>query len=74
MYSLIRSSWDFFGMISSMCGASKGYVSSTFVRIARCTEDLTFDLAPAVILDFMSMKSVRKDRVLEYTRKFGTWK
>ena len=45
-----KSNWDFLGIISSMCGASKGYVSTTLVRMPRCTEDLTFDFAPAVIL------------------------
>lgn len=34
-YSLTRSSWLFLGMISSMWGASFGYVSTTLLRIAR---------------------------------------
>lgn len=34
-YSFSRSSCDFFGMISSMCGASNGYVSTILVRMAR---------------------------------------
>jgi hypothetical protein len=38
------------GMISSICGSRRGYVSMTFCRIARCTEDFTFDLAPALNL------------------------
>ena len=50
-HSLSESSCDFLGIISSMCGASRGYVSIILVRIARCTEDLTLDFAPADILD-----------------------
>ena len=34
-YSFNRSSCDFFGIISSICGASRGYVSTIFVRMAR---------------------------------------
>lgn len=41
-------------MISSICGASNGYVSTIFVRIARWTEDLTLDFAPADILSYVS--------------------
>ena len=37
-------------MISSMCGASNGYVSTILVLILRWTDDLTLDLAPAEIL------------------------
>ena len=33
-----------------MCGASSGYVSTILVLMARWTEDLTLDLAPAEIL------------------------
>lgn len=50
-YSFTRSSWDFLGITSSICGASRGYVSATLVRIARWAEDFTLDLAPAEILD-----------------------
>ena len=49
-HSFSRSSWDFLGMISSMCGARRGYVSAILVRMARCTEDLTLDFEPGVIL------------------------
>lgn len=34
-YSFSRSSCDFFGIISSICGASNGYVSTTLARMAR---------------------------------------
>lgn len=34
-HSFSRSNWPFFGIISSMCGASSGYVSTTLVRMAR---------------------------------------
>ena len=33
-----------------MWGARSGYVSVIFVRIERCTEDLTFDFAPGATL------------------------
>jgi len=46
----IASSCSFFGIISSICGASKGYVCTSCVRIARCTEDLTFDFEPGEML------------------------
>ena len=49
-YSFSRSSCDFFGIISSICGASRGYISMILFRMARWTEDLTLDLAPAEIL------------------------
>ena len=48
--NLIKSSCDFLGRISSIWGASRGYVSMTFVRMPRWTEDLTLDFAPAVML------------------------
>lgn len=37
-------------MISSMWGASRGYVSQTLVLMARWTDDLTLDFAPAEML------------------------
>jgi hypothetical protein len=46
----IASNCSFFGMISSIWGASSGYVCTTCVRIARCTEDFTFDLEPGEML------------------------
>lgn len=46
----IASSCSFLGMISSMCGASRGYVVVICVRIALCTEDLTLDLEPGEML------------------------
>lgn len=49
-YNFTRSSCDFFGMISSICGARRGYVSTILVRMARWTEDFTLDLAPGVML------------------------
>ena len=51
--SLSKSNWDFFGIISSIWAASKGYVSTTLFRIARCTDDFTLDFAPAEILRFL---------------------
>jgi len=50
MYIFIASSCSFFGMISSICGASKGYVCTSCVRMARWTEDLTFDFEPGEML------------------------
>lgn len=50
IYSFNRSSCDFLGIISSICGASRGYVSQTLVLMARWTEDLTLDFAPAEML------------------------
>jgi hypothetical protein len=49
-YIFIASSCSFFGMISSMCGARRGYVCTSWVRIARWTEDLTFDFEPGEML------------------------
>lgn len=49
-YSLRTSSCDFLGINSSIYGASNGYVSTILVLIARWTEDLTFDFAPAEML------------------------
>jgi hypothetical protein len=49
-HSFTRSSCSFLGIMSSMCGSSAGYNSSTLVRIARCALDLTLDLAPDVML------------------------
>ena len=37
-------------MISSMCGARRGYVSEILVRMERWTEDLTLLLAPGEML------------------------
>jgi hypothetical protein len=34
-YSFSRSNCDFFGIISSICGASRGYVSTILFRMAR---------------------------------------
>ena len=50
IYSFRRSSCDFLGIISSIWGASRGYVSQTLVLMARWTEDLTLDFAPAEML------------------------
>jgi hypothetical protein len=50
IHNFSKSSWLFFGIISSICGASFGYVSMTLVRMARCTEDFTLDFAPGVRL------------------------
>jgi len=47
----IASSCSFLGMISSMYGASNGYVVTSCVRMARCTEDLTFDFEPGEMLN-----------------------
>jgi hypothetical protein len=35
-----------------MCGASNGYMAHIWVRIARCTDDLTLDLEPGATLRF----------------------
>lgn len=49
-YNFTKFNCDFFGITSSICGARSGYVSTIFDRMERCTEDLTFDFAPADIL------------------------
>lgn len=46
----MASNCSFFGIISSICGARSGYVCTSCVRIARCTEDFTFDFEPGEIL------------------------
>ena len=51
-YIFIASNCSFFGIISSICGASKGYVVTSCVLIARWTEDLTLDFDPGEILVF----------------------
>ena len=48
--SFIDSSDPFFGMISSMYGVSSGYVVSSVCRSPRCTDDFSFDLGAAEIL------------------------
>lgn len=53
MNIFIASSCSFLGMISSMCGASRGYVVVICVRIALCTEDLTLDLDPGDMLQII---------------------
>ena len=52
----IASSCSFFGIISSICGASKGYVVTSWVRIARWTEDLTLDFEPGEMLGLLALK------------------
>jgi hypothetical protein len=49
-YIFIASNCSFLGIISSMCGASKGYVVTTCVLMARWTEDLTLDFEPGEML------------------------
>lgn len=46
IHIFIASNCSFFGTISSIYGASSGYVVTNCVRSARCTEDLTFDFEP----------------------------
>ena len=48
--SFKRSNCDFLGIISSMWGERRGYVSTILERMARWTEDLTLDFAPAEML------------------------
>lgn len=50
MNIFIASSCSFLGTISSICGASKGYVWTSCVRMARWTEDFTLDFEPGDIL------------------------
>ena len=57
-YSFSRSSCDFFGMISSMCGSRSGYVSRIFARMPRWTDDLTLVFAPALSLYVLSARFV----------------
>jgi hypothetical protein len=52
----IASSCSFFGMISSMCGARRGYVVTSWLRIARWTEDLTLDFEPGEMLLLLARK------------------
>lgn len=49
-YIFIASSCSFFGTISSICGANKGYVCTSCVRSDRWTEDLTLDFEPGEML------------------------
>lgn len=42
-YSFTASKEAFFGMISSINGSKPGYVSSSFWRRPRCTEDFTLE-------------------------------
>jgi hypothetical protein len=49
-YIFIASNCSFLGIISSICGASKGYVVTSCVRMARWTEDLTLDFEPGEML------------------------
>jgi hypothetical protein len=51
-YIFIASNCSFFGIISSICGASNGYVVTICVLIARWTEDLTLDFDPGEMLSF----------------------
>jgi hypothetical protein len=51
-YIFITSSCSFFGIISSICSASKGYVVTSCVLMARWTDDLTLDFDPGEILGF----------------------
>ena len=64
--SFNRSSCDFFGIISSMCGARSGYVSIILVRMALWTDDLTLDLDPA-----LSLKDILDLDTKNYTRNGG---
>jgi hypothetical protein len=49
-YIFIASSCSFLGTISSMCGARRGYVVTSWLRIARWTEDLTLLFEPGEML------------------------
>lgn len=51
-YIFIASNCSFFGIISSICGARRGYVVTSCVLRARWMEDLTFDFEPGEILWF----------------------
>jgi hypothetical protein len=51
LYSFTASNEAFLGMTSSMKGSKPGYVSSSFWRRPRCTEDLTLDRLLGGILD-----------------------
>lgn len=51
LYSFTASNEAFLGMTSSMKGSRPGYVSSSFWRRPRCTEDLTLDRLLGGILD-----------------------
>jgi len=49
-YILTTSSCAFLGMMASICGASRGYVSQTLLRTPRCMDDLSFVFAPGATL------------------------
>ena len=49
-YIFMASSCSFLGMISSMCGARRGYVVTIWLRIARWTEDFTLLFEPGDML------------------------
>lgn len=50
-YNFTASNEAFLGMISSINGSRPGYVSSSFWRRPRCTEDLTLDRLLGGILE-----------------------
>ena len=51
LYNFTASNEAFLGMTSSMKGSRPGYVSSSFWRRPRCTEDFTLDRLLGGILD-----------------------
>lgn len=57
LYSFTASNEAFLGMTSSMNGSRPGYVSSSFWRRPRCTEDLTLDRLLGGILDRIWMSA-----------------
>lgn len=54
-YIFMASSCSFLGMISSMCGARRGYCVTIWLRIARWTEDFTLLFEPGEILFLLAL-------------------
>lgn len=63
-YSFTASNEAFFGMTSSMKGSRPGYVSSSFWRRPRCTEDFTLDRLLGGILDETRMLASVFDKLM----------
>lgn len=54
-YIFMASSCSFLGMISSMCGARRGYFVTIWLRIARWTEDFTLLFEPGEMLFLLTL-------------------
>lgn len=71
LYSFTASNEAFLGMTSSMKGSRPGYVSSSFWRRPRCTEDFTLDRLLGGILDGARMLAGVFDNLFEQDLSHG---